>query len=109
MRKLKLDLTDLEVTSFDTDRASALRGTVTGRVMMTPTHGTNCIQTNDCTYLGTGCGTHDGTGCSPTTLDCDPSGGDPSCADYSCVDESGCGLCYTRSCEPTYCTCAGVC
>jgi hypothetical protein len=108
MRKLKLDIADLEVTSFDTDRAAGIRGTVAGHVTLPATHGTNCNETNDCTYLGTGCGTNDYMGCSPT-FDCDPSGGDPSCADYSCVDGSGCGLCYTQSCEVTYCTCPGTC
>ena len=65
------------------------------------TYGSNCIETNDCTYVGTGCGTYDGMGCDPS-YGCDPSG-DPSCADYSCVDGSGCGLCYTMSCEVTSC------
>lgn len=32
MSKLKLNLNDLEVTSFDTDRATAGRGTVAGHL-----------------------------------------------------------------------------
>jgi hypothetical protein len=85
MRKLKLDVADLEVTSFDTNRAEGPRGTVAGHVTKQLTYDLNCSQ-ESC----------DGPVCGP-------SGGNYTCADYSCVPESGCGLCATQSCEVTNC------
>jgi len=102
MRKLKLDIADLEVTSFDIDRVGGLRGTIAGHVTLPATYGTKCDQTFD------GCGTGDPFEC-PATQDCNTANGNVSCDQYSCVDDSGCGLCYTHSCAVTYCTCPGNC
>jgi len=66
MRKLKLDLADLEVTSFETPERTTVRGTVAGHKTAPPTElgGASCPGTCDgaytCDYASCG-GTCPGT------------------------------------------------
>lgn len=48
MRKLKLELTDLEVTSFQTHRVEGPRGTVQGQKLPTPTYMDNTCNNYTC-------------------------------------------------------------
>lgn len=93
MRKLKLDLAELDVTSFDLDQTLGRAGTVAANVTKQPTYDIECESGGTCNEPG----------CT------NPSGGFYTCADFSCIQDSGCGLCYSESCDVTNCTCVGVC
>jgi hypothetical protein len=92
MRKLKLDLTDLEVTSFETRRDDGPRGTVAGHKTAPPSMAGD-------TYCG---GTCDGG------YSCDQSCGGT--CPFSCWGDvcsygvaSNCAACYSNSCGQTFC------
>lgn len=48
MRKMKLQVEDLEVVSFETDRVQSLRGTVAGHKTAPPTEDPTCLGQPSC-------------------------------------------------------------
>jgi len=90
MRKLKLDVANLEVTSFDTDRTATVRGTVAA-------HKTAPLTGPYATCLETCAGGMDTCGNS--------CGGGGTCWGDVCSygTPSNCAACYTGSCGMTIC------
>ena len=104
MRKLKLDLTDLEVTSFEIPADDAARGTVAGHKPPPATFAScgTCVAS-----CGGGCLTinHEAT-CEPPSCAGSCNSCAPSCQLYSCDNMATCLQYYTCayiSCVPEMC------
>lgn len=99
MRKLKLDLTELEVTSFETHVGRGERGTVAAHKTAPPTQLTCVSCADSCGDNCTG-----GTGCEPTSpTACE--GTCDSCAP-TCFGQASCDAQVTCA---MYATCAWTC
>jgi hypothetical protein len=98
MRKLKLDLTELEVTSFEIQTGHGERGTVAAYKTLPPTQMTCVSCAESCGDNCTG-----GTGCEPTYPTCEGTCG--SCAP-TCAGQASCDAEVTCA---AYLTCAWTC
>lgn len=101
MKKIKLDITELRIESFDTEVTNPSRGTVFGQGTGTPTYDTG--PTCDLSCLGT-CTNH-GFTCTNCDVTCncanDSAYGYASCG-TTCQDQSACGAgsCYIATAAP---------